>query len=488
VRCLSIKAGMDLRELLDRLYELLTRRYLSTSMLEPVRKWCEAGHPVSDVEVLALTAALYDFQMRVATIKKNFSLLLEYLSSKGLAFRDLSSPDVSGEAVEFTRKRNVGFFHRFDKYGLALPIIVGAACELGLRGAAQRAAGEARKRLGGGRDAFLGLAVAREVLAGLWGTETVRKALRRGDPASKALNLILPRPSSRSSLKRLNLFLRWVVRGEYPDLGLWGFISQRELVVPLDSSIARVCGRLVVGKPLRPSKLSSLRIIMRFLREVNEEDPVKYDFILSRPAILGWCKKDLLQSDCDVCPLRPYCRATNTRVSAAARASGVRGEGPEHREGKLLTLTAVRAGFVVKEVSTGAGLKCWRERTINHGLRPDIYCENDAVIVGEVKVLKKTPKTPSEIEGITQAIRYYKHVTHELRGNRPAIAVLAYYTPKKHLQVPEEVCGTLKEALALTLTHEAPKQGSTAAKGGVIVLEIRPGGHVRNVCHEPIQA
>jgi len=472
----------NLRVLLDKLYVLLSRRYLSSSMLEPVRRWYDAGYPPEDVEVLALVAALYDFQMRVAILRTNFSLLLKYLSSKGLIIRDLADPEVSARAVEFVTKHNVGFFHRFDRYGLALPVIVSAAYEAKLRDSAERIVKEVRRDSRRFNNDYVGLRVARKLLSKLWGTESVRRVLDSECGAAKALKLILPKPDSASLLKRMNLFLRWVVRDEYPDLGLWSFIRRDELVVPLDSSIARVCGRLVAGRELRPNSAKSLRIVMNLLRRINPADPVRYDFVLSRPAILGWCKKDLLQSDCDVCPLRGHCLAAKQVPHHSVWAPRKKGEGPEHKKGKSLALDAVKDRFTVKELRTGAELRCWRERTIDHGLRPDIYCENDAIVVGEVKVLRRMPRKPSEMEGITQLIRYYKYVVEEgLSGGRPIKAVLAYYVPKEDVRIPQEVCSVLEEMAMLALVHGSNVEGSIV-KEDIIVLEVRPEGRVKELC------
>lgn len=62
---------------------------------------------------------------------------------------------------------------------------------------------------------------------------------------------IMPKPNPRSPLKRINLFLRWVVRDEYLDLGLWKTIDKNRLKIPLGLEIARVAGRLFFGRDLK---------------------------------------------------------------------------------------------------------------------------------------------------------------------------------------------------------------------------------------------
>jgi len=50
--------------------------------------------------------------------------------------------------------------------------------------------------------------------------------------------------------KRINLFLRWVVRDEYPDLGIWRNLDKSKLLIPLGNEIARVAGRVFFERAL----------------------------------------------------------------------------------------------------------------------------------------------------------------------------------------------------------------------------------------------
>ena len=85
------------------------------------------------------------------------------------------------------------------------------------------------------------------------------------------------RPSSGGACKRLNLFLRWLVRRDAVDLGLWRAVRPAQLVVPLDTHIIRV-GRCL-GMTDAPARAGGWRIdITRALRQLNPDDPVRYDF------------------------------------------------------------------------------------------------------------------------------------------------------------------------------------------------------------------
>ncbi|MDZ4679413.1 MAG: TIGR02757 family protein [Saprospiraceae bacterium] len=88
-------------------------------------------------------------------------------------------------------------------------------------------------------------------------------------------------PARRSSCKRLNMFLRWMVRSDDKgvDFGLWSQIQPRQLIIPLDVHVERIARRM--GLLTRPQTdwLAALELTEN-LRRFDPEDPVKYDFAL----------------------------------------------------------------------------------------------------------------------------------------------------------------------------------------------------------------
>ena len=96
---------------------------------------------------------------------------------------------------------------------------------------------------------------------------------------------LLPDPGRGSACKRLFLFLRWMVREDEVDPGGWGRVDRARLVVPIDTHMARVCsGRLrFIPRPAADLR-AALRATAAF-RLYAPEDPVKYDFALTRPGI-----------------------------------------------------------------------------------------------------------------------------------------------------------------------------------------------------------
>jgi uncharacterized protein (TIGR02757 family) len=112
-------------------------------------------------------------------------------------------------------------------------------------------------------------------------THLVRELSRpfQGRPRS-----LLPSPELGSACKRLNLYLRWMVRRDRVDPGGWDTISPRQLLIPLDVHMFRISQRL--GLTLR--KQANLRTaceITAAFRKIEPEDPVRYDFVLTRLGI-----------------------------------------------------------------------------------------------------------------------------------------------------------------------------------------------------------
>ncbi|MDD4856970.1 MAG: TIGR02757 family protein [Candidatus Krumholzibacteria bacterium] len=96
---------------------------------------------------------------------------------------------------------------------------------------------------------------------------------------------LLPSPASGSACKRLNLFLRWMVRSDAVDPGGWSEVSPAMLVVPLDTHMYRISKKFVLTTR-RTADLMTAREITDGFRRISPEDPVRYDFALTRLGIL----------------------------------------------------------------------------------------------------------------------------------------------------------------------------------------------------------
>jgi uncharacterized protein (TIGR02757 family) len=88
-------------------------------------------------------------------------------------------------------------------------------------------------------------------------------------------------PEKNSSCKRLNMYLRWMVRNDNKavDFGIWKKISPAQLICPVDVHVARVAKELSILKR-QPVDWQAALELTAFLRTLDKADPVKYDFAL----------------------------------------------------------------------------------------------------------------------------------------------------------------------------------------------------------------
>jgi len=88
-------------------------------------------------------------------------------------------------------------------------------------------------------------------------------------------------PLQKSTCKRLNMFLRWMVRNDKKgvDFGLWKNISPSQLICPIDVHVARVSKKLGLLKRKQVDWLAATELTDA-LRKLDKNDPVKYDFAL----------------------------------------------------------------------------------------------------------------------------------------------------------------------------------------------------------------
>lgn len=88
-------------------------------------------------------------------------------------------------------------------------------------------------------------------------------------------------PANKSACKRLNMFLRWMVRSDNRgvDFGVWKHIQPHQLVCPLDIHVDRVARKLGLISRKTTDWKTALELTDR-LKEFDPKDPVKYDFAL----------------------------------------------------------------------------------------------------------------------------------------------------------------------------------------------------------------
>jgi uncharacterized protein (TIGR02757 family) len=117
------------------------------------------------------------------------------------------------------------------------------------------------------------------------GLATLIAALRGlNDYESYGYNFLLgkvPTAKSTSTYKRWLMYLRWMVRKDNIDMGLWTHVDKKDLLLPLDTHTFKVSQKLGLLKR-KQYDLKSVKEISKKLKTFDKNDPIKYDFALYR--------------------------------------------------------------------------------------------------------------------------------------------------------------------------------------------------------------
>lgn len=115
--------------------------------------------------------------------------------------------------------------------------------------------------------------------------KTARKITRE---VPSSFEYLLPSPSSGSACKRLNMYLRWMVRkADLIDFGIWKGVSPSILVVPVDTHIAKI-GRQLEFTKRNSADWRMAEEITAGLRKYDPLDPVRFDFSLCRAGMFSF--------------------------------------------------------------------------------------------------------------------------------------------------------------------------------------------------------
>lgn len=122
---------------------------------------------------------------------------------------------------------------------------------------------------------------------------------------TRGLSHLLPSAEA-GAAKRLNLYLRWMVRRDEIDFGVWGRISPADLLIPLDTHVMRLSKwlglttRATLGWATAEEVTASLRLL-------DAADPVRYDFAICHYGMSGACPVKPVKTSCARCQLRTQC-------------------------------------------------------------------------------------------------------------------------------------------------------------------------------------
>jgi uncharacterized protein (TIGR02757 family) len=270
-----------LAERLDELTRSFDLSSISPDPLEVVRDY----HAPDDQEIAGLIAAAFAYG-RAGIVVRNVRWILERLGPSPTG--SLRRFDPSTANAHFA-----GFSHRFHKTPDLVALLTTLASALDRHGSLATLF----ERCYEPADAHIGPSLERFIDALVEGIE----------PAPPSLRYLLSSPRDGSACKRMNLFLRWMVRTEEPDLGLWRFVDPAKLVIPLDTHVHRITSFLGLNGRKSADWRTALAVTEE-LRRFDPADPVRFDYAICRLGVLDQCSRKQRREQCEVCLLNDVCR------------------------------------------------------------------------------------------------------------------------------------------------------------------------------------
>jgi len=245
----------DLKGHLDSLYARFNRReYVSPDPLQFLYDYRDPA----DREIVGLIASSLAYG-RVAQILASVSNVLDRMTKPSRFLRRASRKKLDDAFL--------GFKHRFTTGKEMSAMLYGTKLVIEKYGS-------------------LGNCMAKGVEGG---DNTVIPALKRfvtkiDEGAKGEAPSLLPDPSRGSACKRLNMYLRWMVRSDDVDPGGWKGICPSKLIVPIDTHMHRICTELGFTSRKAADLKTAVEITWAF-RRLSPSDPVRYDFSLTRLGI-----------------------------------------------------------------------------------------------------------------------------------------------------------------------------------------------------------
>jgi uncharacterized protein (TIGR02757 family) len=275
-----------LKPSLDRLYDAFNHPESALDPIQIVRRY----EAVADREVVAFVASALAFG-RVASVMASIEAICRVLGPRPAAFVERFEPDRDGRPLR-------ALVHRWTRGADFVALLWMLRRTLEASGSLERAFAA------GVDSAAPDVGPAIERFSGQGRAIDFRPAYGRA-PASPGVFYFLARPSTGSACKRLNLFLRWMVRRDHVDPGGWTMLSPRQLVVPLDTHTIRAGRCLRLTRRATPGWRMAADITDA-LRALDPEDPVRYDFALCHLSMMRGCGYRAKQGDSS-CPLQGHC-------------------------------------------------------------------------------------------------------------------------------------------------------------------------------------
>ena len=273
------------RVVLDALYDDFNRDDSATDPVHLVRRYSDPA----DQEIAGFCASALAFG-RVASVIQSIERLFAILGASPRAFVERFEPARHPQLRPLVHR----WVNGQDLAALLL-VLRRMIEEAGsIEGFFLRGFSVTDDDVGPALDAFSGAALGFD-LSAVYGRRRARLGVCH----------FFPRPSAGSACKRLNLFLRWMVRRDAVDLGAWPRVSASKLVVPLDTHVIRLGKCLGLTRRATPGWKMAAEITAG-LRVLSPDDPIRYDFSLCHIGMAGMCGYGTPRGNRD-CPLKGVC-------------------------------------------------------------------------------------------------------------------------------------------------------------------------------------
>ncbi|PAF49043.1 TIGR02757 family protein [Helicobacter sp. 13S00401-1] len=240
----------DLKDFLDKQYELFNKDFDANSYADPlifVKKHLDFKY----LDELAFISALFSYGNAKQILKFLHTLPFNTLESKN--FEEVSFP-----YYRFQNSSDVGnlfkIVHEVIKRGGLKALFIKAYKKVGLLEAIYLVLDSLKD---------IGLELGIDI------------------KASHGLKFLLASKRGVSPLKRINMFLRWMVRKDNLDLGRWDEVDKKDLLLPLDVHTFNISKKLKLLESKSYNLKACLEVSSKLLT-FDSKDPIKYDFALYR--------------------------------------------------------------------------------------------------------------------------------------------------------------------------------------------------------------
>lgn len=254
----------DLKEKLDKLYLQYKSKYSSRDPVWVLHRFSDPR----DIEIMGLITASYSYG-QVNLINKFTDKLLSQIGNKPYEFTINFS---KGKDNKYLRGLNYRFNSENDLVSLFSAVHNAVSRHGSLKNLFLQSYRDNSENIVEALSDFI---------------SALNKLSNHTNTAKKNyFSFLLANPSNKSTCKRMNLYLRWMVRKDEIDTGVWSEVSTSKLIVPVDVHVARISKNLNLVR----RKSIDLRFALELtenLKKFDKEDPVKYDFSLCHIGIDG---------------------------------------------------------------------------------------------------------------------------------------------------------------------------------------------------------